>query len=196
MKMSKVKKFGLAIVVAILVFAAFNFSFFKNKFNFTFEGRKSIYKSPAVIPVVRKVTPNFLTIETLNIKAPIIYVDEETEEVFQTALQIGVVHFPGTANPGEFGNVYILGHSSDYAWTKGEYKTVFASLPEIQKGVEVVISDSEGNPFTYIVTGTKIVSPEELSVLAQDKSKKTLTLQTSYPLGTALKRFIVSAELK
>lgn len=196
MKISKIKKLALAIVVAVAVFTIFNFSFLKNKFNFTFEGRKSIYKSPAIIPVVKKVTPNFLIIETLNIKAPIVYVEENKEEVFQTALQTGVVHFPGTANPGEFGNVYILGHSSDYAWTKGEFKTVFASLPEIQKGVEITISDSEGNPFTYIVTGTKIVSPDELSVLDQDLKKKTLTLQTSYPLGTALKRFIVTAELK
>jgi sortase A len=194
--MNKFKKPLLAILVFTMVFIALNFSFFKNKFNFTFEGRKSIYKSPAVIPVIKKVTPNFLTIETLNIKAPIVYVGENKEEVFQTALQTGVVHFPGTAKPGEYGNVYILGHSSDYAWAKGEFKTVFASLPEIQKGVEITVSDSEGNPFTYTVTGTKIVAPEELSVLDQDFKKKTLTLQTSYPLGTALKRFIVYSELK
>jgi sortase A len=91
--------------------------------------------------------------------------------------------------------VYIFGHSSDFAWTPGSYKTVFAKLPEIQLGTEIRISDDAGKIYTYKVIETKVVGPKDTSVLTQDPAKKLLTLQTSYPVGTALKRFLAVSEL-
>ena len=38
------------------------------------------------------------------------------EKQIQDALQNGVLHFPGTAQPGEGGNVVITGHSSYFPW--------------------------------------------------------------------------------
>ncbi|MBI5654538.1 sortase [Candidatus Uhrbacteria bacterium] len=139
--------------------------------------------------------PNRLTIESLGIDAPIVYIDEKNEAAYQSALKKGVVHFPGTAFPGELGNVYIFGHSSDFSWAESPFRSIFALLTEIKVGDAINISDSEGRIFHYYVTGTKVVSPKDLSVLDQygDK-KKMLTLQTSYPLGTALRRFLVVAE--
>lgn len=145
---------------------------------------------------VERMESNRLVIKRLSIDAPVLYVKDANEAAFQEALSSGVVHFPKTAKPGELGNVYIFGHSSDYSWTKGNYKTVFALLTQAAIGDEITLSDESGKPYTYIVTETKIVSPKDLSVLAQDQGKKMLSLQTSYPLGTALKRFVVIAELK
>jgi LPXTG-site transpeptidase (sortase) family protein len=147
-------------------------------------------------PATEVIEPNILKVPGLNIQAPIQYVDTVSEDVFQKALIDGVVHFPNTAKPGEWGNTYIFGHSSDYAWSKGNYKTVFALLPRIQIGERITVSDSSGKPFTYVVTKTFVVSPNNSEVLDQfGYQKKMLTLQTSYPVGTALKRFIVQAEL-
>lgn len=141
--------------------------------------------------------PNTLTIRDLGIVAPVIYIQEKTEQAYQTALREGVVHYPGTAKPGEFGNVYIFGHSSDYAWAPGDYKTIFAKLPQIKMGTEIRVTDEAGNVFRYKVIETKIVWPRDLSVLDQYHfERKMLTLQTSYPLGTALQRYIVIAELQ
>jgi LPXTG-site transpeptidase (sortase) family protein len=140
--------------------------------------------------------PNTLLIPSLNIAAPINFVDQNNETFFQQALQTGVVHFPGTALPGQSGNVYIFGHSSDFVWSKGHYKTVFAALPKITLGSSIIVSNAQGQQFDYTVVEKKVVSPSDLTVLAQDKTKSLLTLQTSYPLGTALKRYIVIAELK
>jgi sortase A len=140
--------------------------------------------------------PNWLTVASLGIAAPVVYIDEKTEAVFQAALLRGVVHYPGTALPGQKGNVYIFGHSSDYLWSKGEYKTVFALLPKIQNGALITLSDDVGRQFTYKVYNQFVTSPDNLSVLDQGGAKKQLlTLQTSYPVGTALKRYIVQAEL-
>lgn len=137
-----------------------------------------------------------LSIPRLGIDAPVSEPEGRGEKAYQKALEKGVVHFPGTAQPGQAGNAYYFGHSSDYLWSPGSYKSVFAPLMSIRLGDEIRVMDASGTPFLYVVTDTKIVSPKDLSVLSQgDGVKKLLTLQTSYPLGTALKRFIVLAEL-
>jgi len=138
-----------------------------------------------------------LTIPSLKINAPLVYVSQRNEKTFQLGLQQGVVQYPGTALPGQLGNMYVFGHSSDYTWAKGNYKTVFAQLPNIKLGSEIKITDGAGKVYTYKVTGTVIALPNETKYLSQyNYQKKMLTVQTSYPVGTALKRFLVIAELK
>ncbi len=140
--------------------------------------------------------PVRLAIPKLGIDAPVVEPAARSEKAYQQALENGVVHFPGTAMPGQAGNAYFFGHSSDYLWAPGSYKDVFAKLMSVRIGDEIEVTNASGTPFRYVVTGTKVVSPKDLSVLSQgDGVKKMLTLQTSYPLGTALKRFIVTADL-
>lgn len=146
------------------------------------------------LPVCK--TPHQLFIPRLDIHAPIIFATVSEENHFQRALQDGVVHFPGTAMPGELGNAYIFGHSSDYPWSFGSFKTVFALLPKITMDDVIEITDTYGQTLSFRVIETKIVSPKDLSVLNQREHKDALlTLQTSYPLGTALQRFIVVSKL-
>jgi len=144
----------------------------------------------ALSTVKTNLPPNTLYIPGLNIKAPVIYTNNVSETEFQKHLQKGVVHYPGTALPGELGNVYIFGHSSDYLWTKGDYKTVFRKLPGINLKEKIKLSDSNGKVYTYTVVRKEIVSPKNLTVLKQDRNVKILTLQTSYPLGTSLMRYL------
>ncbi len=144
-----------------------------------------------------KDNPNVLQIPTLGISAPINYLDQPDESLFQQSLQTGVVHYPGSANLGQEGNVYIFGHSSDYPFTKGEYKTVFAKLPDIKLGSSIFLTDKDGKKYEYLVASTKVVASNDVSVLSQDtKGQRMLTLQTSYPVGTALKRFVVICYLR
>ncbi len=140
--------------------------------------------------------PNRLFIPALNLSLPVVLESTANETAFQKALQNGVVHYPGTAEAGEQGNVYIFGHSSDYIWSKGDYKSAFALLPKIEIGDKILLTNGQGNLFVYIVTETFVASPKDTYLLKQDPSKHELTLQTSYPLGTALKRFIVKAQLE
>ncbi|MEK9158308.1 MAG: sortase [Patescibacteria group bacterium] len=145
----------------------------------------------------KKMEPNILVIQSLGIKAPIIEVVNKKESDFQKALTQGVGHYPGTASIGDYGNTYLFGHSSDHLWKSGSYKTVFALLPHINIGDKIIASDNKGNSFTYIVTETKVASADDFSVLDQHgNQKKILTIQTSYPIGTSLKRFIVTAEIQ
>jgi len=140
--------------------------------------------------------PNYLWIPDRNIETPIQYVDEANEEIFQKALENGVVHYPGTALPGEFGNPYLFGHSSDYLWKAGDYKQVLKELIDIPTNTEVRITNPDGELFIFRVIETKIVGPKEVSVLdQQNHERQLLTVQTSWPLGTALKRYIAVCEI-
>lgn len=141
--------------------------------------------------------PNTLAIPSLGITAPIQYATQRDEVTFQKLLKAGVVHYPGTAMPGEVGNVFIFGHSSDYAWSGGDYKTVLALLPKLKTGEEIKVVDTDGYIYTYIAKNRAVVLPTDVQWLSQETNgKRLLTIQTSYPIGTALKRYLVIAELR
>ncbi len=142
--------------------------------------------------------PDHISIPDVKIEVPIIYItkEENNEEGYQTALANGVVQYPGTAIPGEYGNPYIFGHSSDFFWKDGDYKEIFKPIIDIPLDTIIRITNHEGDLFIYKIIETKIVGPNEVSVLDQQNyERQILTLQTSWPLGTALKRYLVIAEL-
>jgi sortase (surface protein transpeptidase) len=89
------------------------------------------YKPPTVsVPENAPVDPSpKIIINGIGVNAPVIY-DQKTvdEGAFQLALRDGVVHYPGTALPGQPGNVAIFGHSSGQVWAPGNYKFFFTHL--------------------------------------------------------------------
>lgn len=197
MQLSKKKKIIIVIGVLLAIFVALNFNYLLANARLFFRGQKSILLTgDTVNQVEQKMAANQLIIPSLGISAPLIYVSEKSEAVYQKALEGGAVHFPGTANPGEAGNAYFFGHSSDYFWSKGKYKTVFATLPSVKIGESIFISDAAGAKYEYKVIESKKVAANDTSVLAQDLTRQILTLQTSYPVGTALARWVVIAKLR
>lgn len=200
-------RISIALLTAAFLFLLVNAPYFIKKFQY------SVYSASKDYPEVHDsrlikyfsgdsakkdfgpMKKDHIRIESLNIDAPIIYPEEENEAEYQRSLEYGVVQYPGSARAGEFGNLFIFGHSSDYLLEKGDYKTVFALLPNIEIGEIIQISDSSNKIFRYRVTQKMVASKSETNLLNQDKSKKELTVQTSYPIGTALKRFVVKAIL-
>ena len=115
------------------------------------------------------------------------------EEQIHSSLLKGVVHYPGTAEPGKIGNAFFTGHSSNVLWEPSLYNTVFALLPDIEVGADIYVTKNQ-KEFHYRVVEKKEVSPSDVSMLKQG-DKKMLTLMTCTPVGTALKRLVVTAEL-
>lgn len=137
--------------------------------------------------------PTILLIEKIGVQAPVIFSHSTKEADIQNYLRHGVVHLPQSALPGEIGNCYIVGHSSDYLTSLGDYKKVFERLPELQAG-DLIAIQSGAKTISYKVRETRIVAPSDLSVLSQETAgERLLTLQTSYPIGTAQKRFLTVA---
>lgn len=193
--MHYLKIVGKVIVTTAIILIAINWQYFYVQIKYYVDPPVPVSVMEERDPQERG-EPNKLLIRSLDIDTPVVYTDKEDEDSFQVALRDGVVHYPKTALPGQPGNVYIFGHSSDFPTAPGNYKTVFALLPKINIGDEIEVTDEEGRIYRYLVSETKVVSPSDTSVLEQDRTKKQLTLQTSYPIGTALRRFLAIAYLK
>ena len=121
-------------------------------------------------------------------------VDPYNNQEYQRALAKGVAHAKGTSFPGQPGNIFIFSHSSVNLFEAGRYNSVFYLLSKMEKGDEVVLF-YEKKPYTYQVTGKKVVSKDDVSYLSGKSSEPTLTLMTCWPPGTTLKRLIVEAVL-
>jgi sortase A len=124
-------------------------------------------------------------------------VDPSNQDAFLPILMQGVAHAAGTVFPGMNGNVYLFAHSTENFWDVGRYNAVFYLLKNLTKGDEVVIF-YQNKRYNYIVTGSKIVSPSDVSDLvnSQNQGKQQLVLQTCWPPGTTFQRLLVFAEPK
>ncbi len=143
-----------------------------------------------------------LIIPRINQNVPVVGVKNENliarkwndlEADIQNALRDGVIHYPGTALPGDSGNVVLTGHSSYYAWDPGRFKDVFGLLHSVKMSDRIVLYFNQ-KKFVYGVFNIKVVLPKDVDVLGPTTGEQ-LTLITCTPLGTNLKRLIVEARL-
>lgn len=137
------------------------------------------------------VADNHVKIPVLNIDAPITWRVPNIPKDVSNALQSGAIQVDGTALPGQSGNMYITGHSSNYVWAKGSYNNVFAIIDQLAAG-DMIYIRYLGVTYTYKVTEQKVVVPTDLSIL-KSNGDSTLSLVTCWPVGTALRRLVVSA---
>lgn len=108
--------------------------------------------------------------------------------------QGGPGHIPGTALPGEVGNVVLSGHRTTYG-------APFNRWDELEPDDLVVLETRDGW-FTYRITGSQIVLPNAVEVtfpVPGDRdatpTRRLLTMTTCNPEYSARERLIVSAEL-
>lgn len=143
---------------------------------------------------------NRIIIPDINQNVPIVSVSSESllkrdwkalEREMQTALQDGVVHYPGTSVPGQKGNIVVTGHSSYFPWDPGRFKDVFALLHSVKIKDQIVVYYNQ-KKYVYVVSNIRVVLPEDIEVLKQTPNDQ-LTLITCTPVGTNLKRLIVTA---
>lgn len=119
----------------------------------------------------------------------------EMHKVFMEELKNGVVRYPGTAKPGEQGNVFIFGHSSNYPWIQSDYNDVFALIDSLEDGDKIIVYYNQ-KKYTYTVTDRATVKPGDTKALqARDPNKKEISLMTCWPIGTTLERLIIFWEL-
>lgn len=130
-------------------------------------------------------------IRKIDIKAPITW--NGNSDNVQELLAKGVVHITGSAKPGEAGNVYITGHSSDVWWTDGDYKTVFSLLDKLEDGDEIAIR-SGGKNYLYKVYKKEVIDKENVKDYITTDKAQSLTIMTCYPVGTNWRRLMVQAE--
>ncbi|HEY6343583.1 MAG TPA: class D sortase [Bryobacteraceae bacterium] len=146
-------------------------------------GEQAHPKPPRPAPHRRRAIPENgvigrLTIPRLGLSVMV------REGVASKTLSLAAGHIPGTALPGERGNVAVAGHRD----------TLFRSLKDIRKDDVIEFQTLDGR-FDYEVGSTEIVTPKDVGVL-QPGREDELTLVTCYPfyyVGSAPDRFIVKA---
>jgi sortase A len=108
------------------------------------------------------------------------------EGVDRETLRRAIGHIPGTAIPGQPGNIALAGHRD----------TFFRALRNIRKNDEITLETLDGH-FRYRVDFTQVVAPEYTEAL-NGSDVAILTLVTCYPfsyVGPAPQRYIVRAHL-
>lgn len=147
-------------------------------------------------------TDNRLVIPKIGQSVPLVSMSTESiqgenwnvlEKQIQNSLKNGVLHYPGTAKPGQYGNVFMTGHSSYYPWDPGNFKDVFAKLSKLETGDQYYVYYDQ-KKYVYEVTDKKEVNPNNVDVLKQPVDQKISTLMTCTPVGTTLRRLIITAK--
>ena len=108
------------------------------------------------------------------------------EGVSLTTLDRGPGHWPGTAMPGTLGNVVVGGH-------RVSHDRPFRDIDQLVPGDEIALTFG-GVRHSYIVTGSQVVTPNDIWVIDQSMDH-TATLFACHPPGSTRERFIVFARL-
>lgn len=117
-----------------------------------------------------------LALPTIGVEQPL------HEGVTLTAIDRGPSHWPGTAMPGQPGNVVVAGH-------RVTHTQPFYDLDKLRPGDPLVFTLNDGTRSTYELTSTEIVAPDAMHVVAQT-SQPTATLFACHPKGSAAQRIV------
>lgn len=141
--------------------------------------------TPAAPPVPGVTEP---VVELGTMEIPAIDLSETLYEgVALSTLDHGPGHWPGTALPGGYGNVVVGGHRTSHT-------RPFYFLDLLKPGDEIIYTTEAGR-FVYVITGTFIVSPDEMWVIEQTPEYVT-TLFACHPLHSTAQRIIIRATLQ
>lgn len=139
----------------------------------------------------RESSPNY---SEFSLSVPSLNIDNSPVEVDSNDLSRKLAHLPGSALPGEKGNVFISGHSA-ISWIFKNQKAIFQKLSDIKKGDKIFVSLS-GVDLTYQVVEIKVVNPSDLSVIEPpDQLGRYITLMTCVPPGLNTKRLVVLGKM-
>jgi sortase A len=104
------------------------------------------------------------------------------EGVTLTAIDRGPSHWPGTAMPGELGNVVIAGHRTTHSRPMWD-------LDRVQPGDELIFTMLDGDRFVYTLDRLEIVPASGIHIIDQGYAY-TATLFGCHPKGSARYRIV------
>ncbi len=131
---------------------------------------------------------NRITISAIDITAPVVETGGTTEKEYREALDRGVIHFPGSAYPGEKGLAVLLGHSAPPGWPKIKHDWVFTDINDLKQGDEIEICYNNKLTIYYITDdkeGKRIYEVgEDVPPLYPGGEKKEVVLMSCWPPGS------------
>ncbi|MFP5255490.1 MAG: sortase [Acidimicrobiia bacterium] len=136
---------------------------------------------PEAVPAdARAATPEVrhgvLEIPSIGLSQPLF------EGITLTAIDRGPSHWPGTAMPGELGNVVVAGHRTTRT-------RPFWDLDLVQPGDELVFAMDDGSRHVYVLDRIEIVDDEAMHIVDQTYGYRA-TLFACHPKGSARQRIV------
>lgn len=122
-----------------------------------------------------------LALPTIGVEQPL------QEGVTLTAIDRGPSHWPGTAMPGQVGNVVVAGH-------RVTNTRPFYDLDLLQPGDPLVFTMNDGTTWTYELVRTEIVNPDAMHIVEQTP-ERTATLFACHPKHSAAQRIVAHFRL-
>jgi sortase A len=101
-------------------------------------------------------------------------------------IDLGPSHWPGSALPGDGGNMVVAGH-------RVTHSRPFRNIDQLTAGDEVVVN-AKGRKAIYRVAFSFVVTPDRTDI-ANETETPSLTLFACHPPGSARQRFVVRADL-
>ena len=147
------------------------------------EHLRPLWRSMATIPIPTPGSQQAIRIQVpaIGVDAPVVQGDSWEQ------LKKGVGQHIRTPNPGENGNIVLSGHNDVF----GE---VFRDLDRLQPG-DLVILFTGQRQYIYVITGTQMVAPTAVEVMASTPNTR-VTLISCHPYLVDIHRIVVTAILQ
>jgi LPXTG-site transpeptidase (sortase) family protein len=137
--------------------------------------------------------PTYISIPAIGTKASILHPSSPRVEVLDAALQKGAVYYPGSGTIEE-GNMFIFGHSTNWAVVQNQAYKTFNNLDELAAGAEILLT-ANGKTYVYEV---ETVTHVDANTAFVDLSRpgRRLTISTCDTFGAKSDRWVVDAVFK
>lgn len=139
-------------------------------------------------------------ITTYTIDIPTLEIENALVIIGGEDLREGLIQYPGTAKPGQFGAPVVFGHSTLRQFynpsenNSDRYVSIFSKVMTLKNRDRIYV-DYDSIRYTYEVVDKVEVEPEDLFILEQHLNNKMLKLITCVPEGTYLRRGVILAQL-
>jgi len=135
------------------------------------------------------------TVNTYFITIPKLKIQNALVTIGGDDLDKSLVHYGGTALPGQYGTAVVFGHSElPQFFSSTDYKSIFSLLPTLKIGDKILIN-YDGVDYSYSIYDMTVLEPTDLTALEQHFDDSYVTLVTCVPPGTLWARLNVRAKL-
>ncbi len=133
----------------------------------------------------------FLEIPAMDLKKEIIFPETNSPKEINESLMATVMHYPGSALPGNEGNAVLLAHSAPISWPPS-YR-VFNKLDKLLPGQRVYIHYGD-KLLNYEISKNYLINPGD-QLRAALPGEKNIFLLTCWPPNTGAQRMVAEGFL-
>lgn len=153
---------------------------------------KILHSSPLLKPQAS--WSGTLSIPKLNITSPVNFPGNESSLSAEEWLKKGVLSISPHPLQNKTSQTIIFGHSSDYSWNQNPYGSIFALLPQLELGDEILL-ELNNQKLIYKVEEKIQTDPSLTEIINRPKKGQQIILSTCYPIGFFSERLNIIASL-